>query len=426
MPKIKEYKFKYAKDYASLMLDEEQIICDLKSNEVKAIDNIKEAVYSSFDEPVEEKKLCDWAKTGDKICLVVSDMSRFWMRQDLVVPHVVSYLNEKCGVHDDDIVIVIANGTHEGGDEKELQTLVTKEIFDRIKTLNHDCTADDLVYIGTTTRGTDVKIHPEVVSRKVICIGAATHHVMAGYGGGRKSILPGVAALESIKQNHAHSLHPLEERSNPLIGNGVLANNPLNEDMLEAVKMVSDVYMLNLVMNADMKLAYLFAGHYEKSWLKACKAVSECYEVEISEQADVLITSSGGYPKDMSFYQGTKTIDNVEGGLKIGGTLIIFMQCIDGGGPAEYFDWLKPLKEGTLDETLRENFTIPGYVFYLNCEQAQRYNIILVSELDENDAAAMGIKVYKDANELQKELDITGKTVRIVKNGSTTIPRIKA
>ncbi len=422
---MKKYTFKYAKETVDIELNENQVIRELIGKEIPPITDIKKSVYDSLDNPIEHIPFSKWILKGDKVCIVVSDMSRFWMRQDLIIPHVVSYLNEVCQIEYKDMIILIANGTHEGGDENELRTLVTDDVFEKIKVINHDCKANDLYYIGTTKRGTVVKINKEAAIRKTICIGAATHHVMAGFGGGRKSILPGIASLEAINQNHSHSLDPLEKKSNPLIGNAVLLDNPLNEDMLEAAGMVKDLYILNAVMNADMKLAYLFSGHYEKSWLKACKAAQDCYEVPITELADVVITSCGGFPKDMSLYQGSKTIDNVETGLKLGGTMVVLMECIEGGGPSEYFDWLKPLKEEVLDETLRANFTIPGYVFYLNCEQAQRYNIVLLSKLNKEDAKTMGINVYSDINTLLENIDLKDKSIYVIKNGSTVIPRIQ-
>lgn len=102
------------------------------------------------------------------------------MRQDLVVPHLVDYLLEVCGVKPSDLTIVIANGTHIGGNEQELRTLVTDGVYDRIRVENHDCEAKDLVYLGTTPHKTPVWINHTVAEADlVVCLGAATHHVMA-------------------------------------------------------------------------------------------------------------------------------------------------------------------------------------------------------------------------------------------------------
>lgn len=421
---MKTYRFQYGHKSIDVELDEKNVIDELYGNETKSLHDIQSALVESVQNATGGLSLAEFALPGDKIAIIVSDMSRFWMRQDLVVPHLITYLNDVCKIPDEDIAIVIANGTHIGDGPEILAKLVTEEIFNRIEVVNHDCLASDLIYIGKTSRGTEVSIHPYVASRKVITLGACTHHVMAGFGGGRKSILPGVASASAIKQNHAHALDPDGPRSNPLIGNAVLKGNPIHEDMCEAAKFLQHVFTINLVMNADMAFAHIISGDVIESWNKACILADKIYTVPIQEKADVVITSCGGYPKDMSFYQGSKAIDNVEPALKPGGTLILLAECREGGGPKEYFDWLKPLQSGTLDDELRKNFTIPGYVFYLNCEQAKRYRIMMLSALDAKDAKEMGIDVYDNINSLLSNVCLEDKKILVIPNGSVVIPKL--
>ena len=295
------------------------MIGELHGNAVAPLADIRTALWASLDAPIDSAPLCERAMAGDTVALVVSDMTRFWMRQDLVVPHLVDYLTERCGVREEDITIVIANGTHIGGDEQELRTLVTDAVYDRVKVKNHDCEAKDLVYLGTTPHGTPVSIDRTAAEADlVVCLGAVTHHVMAGFGGGRKSILPGISGRETIFHNHAFSLDAAQLRSNPAIGNGVLKGNPLHEDMCEAAGLVKNLFIVNLVMNAQMQLAAILSGHYLTSWEAACRMVDRIYQVDVPEKADVIVASCGGFPKDISLYQGTKTIDNIESGLKPG------------------------------------------------------------------------------------------------------------
>ena len=423
---MKEYQFTYGDGTVTLPLDGCNILGELHGNKVAPIEDIRAALWDSLDEPIGSAALCKRVKAGNTVALIVSDMSRFWMRQDLVVPHLVDYLTQRCGVREADISIVIANGTHEGGDEQELRTLVTDAVYDRIRVENHNCDADDLVYLGMTPHGTPVSINRTAAQADiVVCLGAVTHHVMAGFGGGRKSILPGISSRATIFHNHAFSLDAAQLRSNPAIGNGVLKGNPLHEDMCEAAGMVKDLFIVNLVMNAQMQLAAIFSGHYLDSWEQACRTVDKIYQVDIPEKADVIITSCGGFPKDISLYQGTKAIDNVESGLKPGGTLILMIEARDGGGPAEYFDWSKDLTAGTIEQRLREHFTVAGYIFFLNCEQAQRYNILLYSSIDPKDVEPMGMKAFSDVDSLLAAAQLEGKSVYVIPNGSTVIPHIK-
>ena len=423
---MKDYTFRYGDGTVCLALDEKQVLGELHGNHVPPIEDIPAALASALESPIDLPALKKWLTPGDRVTLIISDMSRFWMRQDRVIPPLVNYINA-CGIPDGDLTILVANGTHDGGDEKELRTLVTDGVYDRIRVVNHDCQAKDLVYIGTTSLGTEVRINPIAANAdKVIMLGACTYHVMAGYGGGRKSILPGISGLETIRQNHLHSLDLLAPRSNPLIGNGVTDGNPLNEDMCQAAAMVKNLFGINLVTNADMQLAHIISGDPMKAWQLACHRVDEIYRVPIVKKADVIITSCGGYPKDMSLYQGTKIIDNVESGLNAGGTLIVLMEAVEGGGPAQYFDWLKPLKEGRLYEELKAGFTIPGYIFFMNCEQAEKYRIMLLTTADPSSLAPMGIEAYTDMAALLAAADIADKDILLIPNGSTVVPYPKA
>ncbi len=419
---MKTYSLAYGSGQIQMNLDERHLIARLEGNAVPPMPDIASGLRAALDAPVGMPPLRAWLKAGDRVALVISDMSRFWMRQDLVIPHLVAYMNES-GVPDEDIVIIVANGTHAGGDEKELRTLVTDGIFDRVRVVNHDCLAPDLVYMGMTPHGTPVYVNALAArADKVVCLGACTHHVMAGFGGGRKSILPGISGMESICHNHAFALDPVCLRSNPRIGNGRVAGNPLNEDMCEAAALMPHLFMVNLVMNADMRLAEIHAGHYLTSWQAACAAVDRIYRVNVPKKADVIIASCGGYPKDMSLYQGTKTIDNVESGLKEGGTLILAIEARDGGGPAEYFDWIRYWQDGTMEKRLREHFTVPGYIFLLNCEQARRYNIFMLTSVPAETLAPMGIRAFSDPDALLRAANIEGRDFYLIPNGGTVVP----
>ena len=420
---MKTFTFRYGSGTVSAALEEDSILGVLRGNHVPAIQDIPRALRDAVEHPIDSVPLSAFVRPGDSVCLVISDMSRFWMRQDRVIPPLLDYLYAVCGAKREDITILVANGTHDGGDEKDLRTLVTDGVYDTVRVVNHDCLADDLVYMGTTPHDTPVYVNPIAAhADRVICLGACVHHVMAGFGGGRKSILPGISGMQTIKHNHAYSLDPAALRSNPRIGNGKLEDNPLHQDMCEAAALMPSLFMINLVMNAQMQLAEIYAGHYLTSWQKACRAVDRIYRVPVPRKADAIIASCGGYPKDMSLYQGTKTIDNVESGLKIGGTLILIIEARDGGGPAEYFDWINNLKDGTLEDRLRHRFTIPGYIFFLNCEQAQRYNILLLTSIDADVVAPMGMKAFHNMDELLKAADLAGKELYVIENGSTVIP----
>ena len=422
----KDYQFRYGSTTVTIPVEEDQVIGVIDGNSTKPLADIKGALIDALDNPIESEPLQAVASRASSIVIVISDMTRYWMRQDLIVPLLVEYLVSRCGKRYEDLEIVIATGTHVGAPEEDLRTLVTSDIYDKVKTVNHDCRADDLVYLGTTDYGTPVHVNKDAAEADlVICLGAATYHVMAGFGGGRKSILPGISGLETIKHNHAYSLAPDAFITNPEIGNGILEGNPLNEDMLQAAAMMRNLFMITLVTDTEFRLSSVFAGHWRKSWEAACNEVRRIYTVPIREKADVVITSCGGFPKDESLYQGTKAVDNVISALKDGGTLILLLEGRNGGGSPDYFDWIKPLVNGTFEKELRENFTVGGYIFFLNCEQASRFNILMYSSIPEETVAPMGIKAYDDLDRLMADADLEGKSIYVIPTGSTVLPEVR-
>ena len=407
---MKEYKFRYGNTSVSIPVDESQVIGVIEGNDTTPLSNISGALMDAIDNPIDSAPLSEVAAKASSIAIIVSDMTRYWMRQDLIVPLIVEYLVEKCGKSYEDLTIVIATGTHVGGSEDDLRTLVTSPVFDKVRTINHDCRDKNLVYLGTTSYGTPVSINKEAADADlVICLGAATYHVMAGFGGGRKSILPGISSLDTIKHNHAYSLAPDAFITNPEIGNGKLEGNPLNEDMLEAAAMMKNLFMITLVTDTEFQLESIYAGHWRTSWEKACEEVKRIYTVPIEKKADVVITSC-------------EAVDNVISALKDGGTLILMLEGRNGGGSPDYFDWIKPLVGGTFEEELRNNFTVGGYIFFLNCEQAARFNILMYSSIPAETVAPMGIKAYDDLDKLMEDAHIEGKSVYIIPSGSTVLP----
>jgi nickel-dependent lactate racemase len=288
--------------------------------------------------------------------------------------------------------------------------------------LNHDCEAADLVTLGTTSRGTKVRLSPLVVDRKVILICGTVHHLMSGFGGGRKSILPGVSSQETISQNHIHSLDPGAPRSNPLIGMGILKGNPVHEDMVEAAQLVNPAFSINLVVGSHQELCALYCGHWLHAWEESCRTVHQFFGLPIAKKADVVIASCGGYPKDINLYQAVKTLLNASQALKDGGTLVFLAECREGGGTPAFFDWIKPLREGRLDEALRAGFTISGYIFYAACEAIAKARVLMLTQLKTDVTAPMALEAYDDISELSRRLDLKDKDVYVMPYGGAVVP----
>ena len=207
---MKNFSLKYGKSEVSFVLDGARSIQTLTENPMNTIEDIHAAFLKAVSTDVIESPALDQlVNPEDQITIVISDMTRFWMRQDIICEELVRYLNEVIGIPFEHIVVLIGLGTHHKNTPADQKVLTGAYVYDHVAAVvDHDCDAPDLVDIGTTSYGTRVLINPLSIGRKVICIGGTVHHLMAGYGGGRKSIVPGIAGRETIRHNHAMALDP--------------------------------------------------------------------------------------------------------------------------------------------------------------------------------------------------------------------------
>lgn len=392
-------------------------------NEMKEITDLREELIRSMTtETIGTPSIDDVIDAGDQVTIIVSDITRAWMRQGAILTVLVEYLREQIGVPYENMVILIALGTHRKSTVEEMKTIVTPELYERVQVVDHDCDAADQIYVGTTTRGTRVVVNPLVVGRKVIIVGGTVHHMMAGFGGGRKNILPGVSSRESIRENHRRALDPVIEKTDDRVGCCKLVENPINEDMNEAAEMVSPAFSINIVVNAAGKHSRFFCGHWYEAWQASCQYQIDSYEKPIEKQADIVVVSCGGYPKDINLYQGVKGLINGARAMKKGGTMLFLCDCTEGGGAPDYFSWVKPLREGCLDPALRANFTIGGYIFYLTCETLRKGSYYMLSQIDPEEVRPMGLEADSDLDRLLAKIDFTGKDVYVLPYGGSVVP----
>ena len=386
------------------------------------IADLREAFRAAVEENViGSLPLRELIAPDDQVTVVISDLTRAWMHQNLICPLLVDYLHEVVGLPYDRLVFLVALGTHRPQTEAELRHIASDEVFDRVRVVNHDA-RQPLVNVGTTSRGTEVLVNPLAVGRKVILMGGTVHHLLAGYGGGRKSILPGIVGDRTIRQNHIHALHPTEPRSSDAVGCRLVEGNPVHEDMMEAARMVGPIFGINLVVDGNGDHIALPCGDFDKAWAESCRLVDRYNGVPIARKYDAVITACGGFPKDINLYQSSKTMINAYQAIREGGTLVFMSECREGGGPAAFFDWAKFQREGTLDAELRKNFTIAGYVFYVCVEIASHTQFHILSQIPPETVAPLHMHGHTDAAEIQKLLDFSGQTVAVMPHGSSTVP----
>lgn len=378
---LKKFTFNFGKATQDVELPEERISSIIEGKDVPAVD-VEKATLEALRHPIGCKPMQEMFHKGDKVCLVIADVTRTWNKSSEYVIHVVNELN-RAGVLDEDMTILFAQGTHREQTPEEDIRVVGEEVAHRIKMFQHHCrNNDELTCVGTTRYGTKVMLNKKVVEAdKIVIIDGITAHLFAGYGGGRKLILPGVAGWDTIQENHCHALaDKFGAGINPKTRNGIIDDNPVNYDMLDAMDMVKPTFLVHSIINNDGKICNMVAGDPYKAWLEGTKIVHATQAVSFKERADVTFACAGGYPKDVSLYQGCKCYDPADVTTKHGGIIIAIMEASDLYEPPEYLGSFKYDNEQDMEKDLRKNFTIPFFVaFNLFC-MTHRYTIYLVTK----------------------------------------------
>ncbi len=376
-----DFSLKYGKGTLSFSLPGEQLLYELAGNNQPPPADLAAAYRTALDHPIDSPPLREIVKPGEQVVIIVSDITRSWQRNDLTLPLLVDYLNE-AGIKDENITVIIAVGAHRPASREEIVELCTDALCRRIRVVNHNAwDTENIVYYGKTSRGTETWINRLVAEAdRVILTGGVIYHYMVGYGGGRKSIMPGVAALKTIRQCHLWAMaDTVGEGTNPLAANMKTTGNPGHEDMMEVAAFVKADFLINVVPNLDGDITGIFAGNWVSAWTAATRLVDRIFGVRINEQADIVIASTGGHPKDISLYQAQKTIDNAIYAMKTGGVMILLADCPDIGEPREFFDWFKHEDPLELERAVRENFLISGWVAFRQLEYRTLGTMIMVT-----------------------------------------------
>jgi len=424
-----EVKLGYGKGYLKAVIPEENLIGILEKKKDGEI--IEEDVINhALDNPIGGQRLEDIVKKGEKICIVFSDITRAWQRMNVYLPFVVERLL-KAGVKEEDIVFLCATGSHRRHTAEEHKLLLGEELYSRFRVVDHDSRDEgNMVYLGATSFGTPVKINKIALeSDHIVITGAVVYHDLAGWAGGKKSIIPGIAAYETIMANHALSLNPgIGSGIHPGVRSGNILNNPIHEDMEEAAKMVNPSFMFNVIIGEDGKICDAVSGDFLKAHEVARARVEERSAIKINKKCQLAIVSCGGYPKDIDFYQGTKALINAKEAVAEGGTIILVGEYIEGFGH-------KDLERIILDydniqdreEEVRRDYTIPKFIGYLTEIIANKYRVIAVSSLDKEVLRRINIE---GADSLDEALELAYKrygnnvSTYVIPSGSDILPII--
>ncbi|HAK73879.1 MAG TPA: nickel-dependent lactate racemase [Sporomusaceae bacterium] len=419
----------YGKGTIQVEVPDNKILHIIEGKQTEPVQDVRAAVREALANPIGTLPLKQTVQSGDKVVIVASDITRAWIRHDLFLPVLLDELNS-AGIPDSDISLVVALGAHRYHTEAENSAVYGSEVVNRIRILQSCAmTTEDFVYLGTTSRGVRCELNKHVVNAdKVILTGGIVYHLMAGFGGGRKAIMPGVAGYATIQGNHTFCLdEEVGKGTSSACASGKLEGNNMHEDQLEMAKMLNPAFLLNVVLTAEGEFARFVAGHWHEAWLSGCETVSEIFGVPIQEKADIVIATAGGYPKDINFYQGTKAQDNAAMACKEDGVVILMLGCSDISEPPDFMGWFAYESLYDREIELRKAFTVPGFVALQLGEQIHRRPHIVIT-LPENKEIIEKTGMYaaatiEEAMQLAEEkLGRSDYRVTLMPHAANTVP----
>jgi nickel-dependent lactate racemase len=429
----KEIRLKYGRGEVSFPLPDAQIYFEVVGKEYPAVSDIPGAIKTALERPIDSPPLRELLRPTDKLAITVSDITRSWQRMDLVLPTLLETIS-RAGIPDENVSILVVVGGHRQNTEDEIEQLCGREVCRRVNIVNHDARdLQNMVYLGKTSRGTEVAINRVVAEAdRIILTGGIIYHYMVGYGGGRKSVIPGFSSIRTIQQNHLLAMgREVGSGSNPNARSGKTRGNECHEDMMEIAGFVKPDFIVNMVPNADGEYAGIFAGNWVSAWQEGTKLVDGIYSVEIPGPADIVIASSGGFPKDINLYQVGKTMDNASYAVKKGGAVIIVSECPDIQEPPEFPQWFQYPSNLEMERALRADFTIPGWVALKEVECSDVAAFIMVTRPGNADlvgkAGIIPVATMDEAlDQAYRRCGTKEPRITLMPQGANTLPVLKA
>jgi lactate racemase len=331
-------RFSFGKEGLEVLVPDQYRSQVVSSHSAPALDDVNAALAAALDHPIGCAPLVELAAGKRTAAISVCDITRP-APNSVTLPPVLERLH-RAGIPAEGITILIATGLHRGATPEEIEVILGPEIASKYRVESHD--ARDFAAhraLGSTKRGTPIYIDERFMAADLhITLGFVEQHLMLGFSGGRKLVCPGLAAQETIKVIHS----PRFMRE-PMATEGSIESNPLHAELLEIAAMARHDFMLDVTLTQQRQISGVFAGEPVRAHAKAVAFLEKTSLETLSEPADVVITSSAGYPLDLTFYQTVKGITAAEHIVKPGGRILLLGECAEGIGGAEFAEQLRSL-----------------------------------------------------------------------------------
>ena len=303
----------------------------LEAKGAKALADSNGALDEALAHPIDSPSLGEQARGRRSAAISVCDITRPAPNRQ-TLPPILKILGE-AGIPDAETKILIATGLHRAATAEEIDEIVGPEIARRYPVLNHDArNLDEHRFLGESRRGTPAYIDRRYLDADLhITLGFIEPHLMLGFSGGRKLIVPGLAAQETIKVIHSPKF-----MREPMATEGSIDENPLHRELCEIAGMARHDFMLDVALARDRSIAGVFAGNALAAHRQGVRFVSATLLEQLDEPVDAVITSAAGYPLDLTFYQAIKGITAAHHILKPGGKILLLAECPEGAGAPEF------------------------------------------------------------------------------------------
>ena len=417
----------YGKGKVSLEVEEGHLAGVLRSgiHEYKPPKSAEELVRDSLEHPVDSPRLRDLAAGKRRITIIASDHTRP-VPSRVIMPQMLAEI--RAGNPDAEITILVATGLHRSTTLAELAAKFGDDIVSRERIVVHDCDdAANLVRLGTLPSGGNLVVNRLAVECDLLVSeGFIEPHFFAGFSGGRKSVLPGIASRETVMYNHNSGFI-----ASPNARTGVLEGNPIHEDMLFAARAAKLAFIVNVVIDAAHQPIFSVAGECEAAHRVGREFLaSKCLMAAVP--ADIAVSTNGGYPLDQNIYQSVKGMTAAEATVKQGGVIIMFAEASDGHGGESLYRTFKdePDLERMMNSFLArrpEDTIVDQWESQILARVLLKARVVFVSSCDDSLVRDMHmIPAHGAAEAMEIAKSLVGRpdyTVTVVPDGVSVIVR---
>ena len=411
-----KYTLAFNKENISFELENKHSVDIIKPRDIQPLKNPQKAATEALKNVTCQTVFKKSSPLPRRVSIAITDKTRPVPLHLLLSPLLKEL--KAAGISNKNISIIAATGTHEPMPIKDILTLLPDNLEPGYKIFSHNCDdTGNLTFLGVTQRGVNVLINSTFIDAdtKIVIGNIEPHHFM-GFSGGVKCAAIGLAGRDTICRNH-------EMLKDPNSTTGVFSANPMRQDIEEIGEMIGIDLAINAVINTKKETAAIFAGTPQDVIHSGISFLNQYCQVQLSKKYDLVIASSGGYPKDINLYQSQKGLTNAAAITKDKGTVILAAACSEGIGSPGLDLFMRDVHspEEIFSKFDEEGFSIGPHKAFLIARQLSRINVYLISHLSRQETERMLFLYEENIQKVLQNLD-TSINIAIMPNAVITVP----